>query len=87
MQSTRYSLNLLDLGKGVLVAFLTAFLTTVTQWLNLGTFPTGEQFKMSAIAGIAAAVAYLVKNFFTDDIKAAESASEPLKAVIIGEGF
>lgn len=73
MQSTRYSLNPLDLGKGLLIAFLTAFLTTITQWLNLGTFPTGEQFKIAAIAGAAAAIAYLVKNFFTDDIKTAEN--------------
>lgn len=73
MQSTRFSLDLVDLGKGVLVAFGTAFLTAITQWLNVGSFPTGAQLKVAALAGAAAAVTYLIKNFFTDTIKSAEN--------------
>ena len=73
MESTRYSLNLIDLGKGVLVAFGTAFLTALTQWLNVGTFPNGAQLKVAALAGAAAAVTYLLKNFLTDDVKTAEN--------------
>lgn len=73
MESTRYSINRRDLGKGTLVAFGTAFFATLMQWLNMGTFPTGEQLKVSAVAGISAAVTYLLKNFFTDDIKTAEN--------------
>ncbi len=73
MQSTRFSLDLVDLGKGVLVAFITAFVTAITVWLNAGAFPTGEQLKGAALTGAAAAAAYLIKNFFTDSVKSAEN--------------
>ena len=54
------------------MAFGTAFLTTLTQVLNSGELPTAAQLKISAIAGISAILFYLLKNFFTDDVKVAE---------------
>lgn len=71
MQSTRFSLQWRDILKGLLVAFGTAFLTSLTQSLNSGTMPTLAQLKISAIAGVSAIVIYLTKNFFTDDVKVA----------------
>lgn len=72
MKSTRYTWHLRDFLKGALMAFGTAFLTTLTQVLNSGELPTGGQLKISAIAGISAIIFYLLKNFFTDDVKVAE---------------
>lgn len=72
MQSTKFSLQARDWLKGALVAFGTAFLTSVTQWINAGALPTWPQTKVSLIAGIAALVVYLTKNFMTDDVKQSE---------------
>jgi hypothetical protein len=72
MKSTKFSLNLKDLGKGLVVAFGTAFFTTLTQSLTSGALPSLQQLKLSAIAGVSAIIIYLAKNYFTDDIKQAE---------------
>jgi len=72
MKSTRFTLQLRDFAKGALVAFGTAFLTTLTQTLSTGAMPTVAQLKISAIAGVSSILIYLTKNYFTDDVKVAE---------------
>lgn len=72
MDATRFSLQKRDWLKGALVAFGTAFLTTAMQSLNAGTMPTLPQLKISLIAGLAALGTYIIKNYFTDDVKVAE---------------
>lgn len=66
MGSGFLSLNWADLGKGILVAFGTVFLGALYGTLNSGTFPTGADLKTWALAGLAAAVSYLLKNLFTN---------------------
>ena len=66
MASSLFSLNFKDAGKGLLVAFITAFLAGITAAINTGALPTLDQIKVSAIAGVTAGVAYLIKNFFTN---------------------
>ena len=60
------TLNWKDLGKGLILAFLTVFVTTVYAALQAGALPTGAQLGSAALAGLTAMVAYLIKNFFTN---------------------
>ena len=58
-------LDIADFGKGILMAFLGAFLNALYQY-----FPSGPienvNWKVCLATGISAAVAYLLKNFFTN---------------------
>lgn len=60
------SINWLDIGKGLLIAFGTVFLLGIGEILNSGVFPTLAQIGNLAIAGAAAALSYIIKNFFTN---------------------
>lgn len=68
-----YKISWQDLGKSLIVAFLTVFVSTLAQSFD----PTGMHLpKISEIilalkAGLGGMIAYLIKNFFTDDLKQA----------------
>lgn len=64
--SSFLSLNLSDVGKGLLMAFLAAFLMTLYGVLSSGGFPTNEQWIDALRTAITAAMAYLLKNVFTN---------------------
>lgn len=69
MKNSKFlSLNLSDLGKGLVVAVVVAVLVGLNASLNAAVphFPTVEEFKQIEISGAAAAVAYLLKNLFTN---------------------
>ena len=59
-------LNLKDLGKGFLIAFLASFLTAVVTVLQTGAFPDLVALGTMASVGLAAGVAYLAKNLLTN---------------------
>lgn len=59
-------LNLKDLGRGLLIAFGTVVLAGVVNALNEGRFPTLAELGALALAGLAAAATYLLKNLFTN---------------------
>lgn len=61
-----FKLNLLDLGKGFLIAFLTVVLLGVGTILETGVFPTLAELGTLAIAGLAAGLSYLLKNLVTN---------------------
>lgn len=61
-----FTINWQDLLKGLITTFLTAFLTSIYQWINGGSFPTVAQWKTAAIVGLAAGIGYLLKNFLTN---------------------
>jgi len=63
--SKQFTINWRDIVKGLITAFLTAFVTSVYQWISNGSFPTADQFKTAGLIGLSAAMAYLIKNFFT----------------------
>ena len=63
--SKQFAIGCKDVVKGLITAFLTAFVTSVYQWISNGSFPTGDQFKTAGLIGLSAAMAYLIKNFFT----------------------
>ena len=64
--SKLFSLNMLDAGKAILVAFLTSFIGAFYAILQTGRFPTSPELGAAALAGVSAAIAYLMKNFFTN---------------------
>lgn len=64
--SNLFSLNWGDVGKGMLMAFLTTVLGALYTVIQSGTFPTLEQLGTMGMAGLAAGIAYLMKNFVTN---------------------
>lgn len=61
-------LNLRDLGKSVLMAGIGAIATAIYKSVEAGAFPTTlEQWKQIGLAGLSAAVIYLLKNFLTNN--------------------
>ena len=65
-KSKLFKLDFNDLLKGVLVAFITALLTSLLQVLQSGGLPNMDALKVMGITSITAAVAYLVKNLLTN---------------------
>lgn len=62
-----FNLNWADLGKGLLIAFLTALLGGLLELLQAGTLPTTwVAFQPIFEVSLSAAVAYLLKNLFTN---------------------
>lgn len=66
-QSKFFNLNWADLGKGLLIAFLTALLGGILELLQAGQLPTTwVAFQPILELSLAAAVSYLLKNLFTN---------------------
>ena len=62
-----FNLNWADLGKGLLIAFLTALLGGILELLQAGTLPTTwAMFQPILELSLAASVSYLLKNLFTN---------------------
>lgn len=66
----KYKLNLRDFVRGALMAILVPVLYIIQSSLDSGTLVFN--WKQILIAAIAGFVSYLIKNFFTDDVKAAK---------------
>lgn len=66
MKSKFLSLNWKDLSRGLLIAFLTAILTGVINILDTGAVFTWLSIKPVLIAGISAALSYLLKCLATN---------------------
>ncbi len=66
MKSKLFSVNMKDAVRGLFIAVATAIGTGLTQVLNTGALPDKSSLKSVGIAGAAAGMAYVVKNFFTN---------------------
>lgn len=66
MKSKIFTLDARDLINGLIIAFLTAFLTGIIEILGNGAVFTWITIKPVLIAGISAALAYLIKSFSTN---------------------
>jgi len=67
MNSNFFSLNWLDLGKGLLVAVIGAILTGIYEAITAGSLTwTWAFFQPIVLTGVAAGIAYLIKNFLTN---------------------
>jgi hypothetical protein len=66
MKSKFLTLNWKDFSRGLLIAFLTAVLTGVINMLDAGAIFTWVTIKPVIIAGISAALSYLLKCLATN---------------------
>ena len=60
------NLNVDDLVKGFIVAFLSTALTGVVATLDSGALPTLTELKSAGIVGLTAGISYLLKNLLTN---------------------
>ena len=74
MNSNFFSLNWMDLLKGLLVAVIGAILTGIYEAITAGSLTwTWAFFQPIVLTGVAAGIAYLIKNFLSN------SSGEPLR--------
>jgi glycerol-3-phosphate acyltransferase PlsY len=66
MKSKLFSWSGYDVLKGAITAFLTSGLTALSQQLDIGHIPTWAEGRVILIAGVAAFVGYMLKNFFSN---------------------
>ena len=66
MKSKFLKINLKDVTRGILVAFMTAFLTGIIQILDNGAVFTWLTLKPILIAGVSAALSYILKCLMTN---------------------
>ena len=67
MRSKFKALNMIDFGKGLLIAFLTALFTGLIELFQAGPFAFDwVTLQPIVYSAISAALAYLIKNFFTN---------------------
>ena len=62
------TLNFRDLVHGTLIAFLTVFLGAVLKVTETNQFPLIADLKVYALTGVTAAVSYLIKNIFQNQM-------------------
>jgi len=60
------SINLLDIGKGVLIACFAGFLSVIYPVLQTGALPTVQNLSTGLTVALSAGLAYIAKNFFTN---------------------
>ena len=66
MKSKIFTLDSRDLINGLIIAFLTAIITGILEILGNGAIFTWITLKPVLIAGVSAALAYLLKSFSTN---------------------
>ena len=59
-------LNVNDLTKGLVVAFISTALVSLVDILNAGQLPGAAELKVAVSVGLAAAASYLLKNLLTN---------------------
>jgi hypothetical protein len=62
------TLNIRDLVHGTVIAFLTVFLGAVLKVTETNQFPLLADLKVYALTGATAAVSYLIKNIFQNQV-------------------
>jgi len=75
MNSNFFAINWMDLLKGLLVAVIGAILTGIYEAITAGSLTwTWAFFQPIVLTGVAAGIAYLIKNFLSN------SSGEPLRS-------
>jgi hypothetical protein len=67
MNSKLFNLNLKDVIKGFVLAVITSVVAAIYQIVQEGNLPELPQLKTIALAGLAAGIAYLMKNLFSNN--------------------
>jgi hypothetical protein len=65
-KSNFLSLNLRDFFKGLVLAVITAVMTSAYELLQAGTLFDKESLKKVGMVALAALLAYIIKNFFSN---------------------
>lgn len=81
--SKQFSINLRDIGKGLLLAIVTPVLTVIIDTLNSGTLTMN--WKNILITALSAGLAYILKNFFAPPSIRIETKAAVVEAVKQGE--
>jgi hypothetical protein len=66
MKSKLFTVGMKDAVRSLLLAVMTALGTGVLEVLNSGAIPDKPSIRKIGIAGAAAGMAYIIKNFFTN---------------------
>ena len=74
MKSDRFSINWNDLIKGLYMAVILPVLTTIQQSISNGELTFN--WRLIGLTSLAGLVGYIIKNFFTDNVKDAEKTLE-----------
>lgn len=82
--SQRFTLNLTDVWKGLIMAVILPILTTIQQSLENGVFTLN--WKLIGLTALGSFIAYIIKNFFTPaEIVITNPPKETVKAVKEGD--
>lgn len=81
MKSTLFTLNTRDFIKGLIVAIITPIVPIIQQSIAAGSLVF--DWKIIGLAAAGGFVAYIVKNFFTDDTKVAIKTLEKQNVTVI----
>lgn len=84
-QQGLFSVNLQDGFKAVLMTVLTTLITSVYPIISAGGFPTWIEFRPYLITSISAGIAYVIKNFLSNNNGKFAKADEPTKVVAADE--
>lgn len=74
MNSDLFSINWKDVIKGLVIAVILPVLATIQQSISMGELTFN--WRLIGLTAAGAFVSYLIKNFFTDSVKAAENTLE-----------
>jgi len=74
MKSDRFTLNWNDFLKGLIVAVIMPVLTIIQNSISEGELTFN--WRLIGLTAVGALVAYLIKNFLSDNVKAAENTLE-----------
>lgn len=66
MNSSFFRVNWADLGKALLLVFISIFAAPLLAVVDSGRFPTQEELLAAAVLGVKAAALYLIKNLLTN---------------------
>lgn len=64
-KSKIFTVDQIDLIKGLVVAVLTTTLTLIVGYLNKGSLPTAIELQAVGVASLTAGSGYILKNFLT----------------------
>lgn len=79
LPSNQFKINWRDIAKSFAVAFISAVLMALSAIIDAGDLPTFPQIKTALYTGLVAGIAYLIKNFLTDSVKASQKVVDDAK--------
>lgn len=86
LTSQQFTLNSRDIIRGLITAVITAFLTSIYQGIEAGSFPTAAQLKTAGLIGLGAGISYLLKNWLSPtEIVITPASKDQVEAIKSGD--